>query len=81
MLSPTFVKVVNMLPESLVLKITKIIVNRYLKKYANIKIEGFENIDKAKGTKIFICNHLSNSDGLILDKLLRKNMIQPLLQE
>ncbi|NLL30460.1 MAG: 1-acyl-sn-glycerol-3-phosphate acyltransferase [Clostridiales bacterium] len=72
MLSPTFVKVVNMLPESLVLKITKIIVNRYLKKYANIKIEGFENIDKAKGTKIFICNHLSNSDGLILDKLLRE---------
>ncbi|MBU5455135.1 lysophospholipid acyltransferase family protein [Caproiciproducens sp. MSJ-32] len=72
MLSPTFVKVVNMFPESLILKITEIIVNRYLKKYANIKVEGFENIDKAKGTKIFICNHLSNSDGLVLNKLLRE---------
>lgn len=72
MLSPTFVKVVNMFPESLILKITEIIVNRYLKKYANIKIEGLENIDKAKGTKIFICNHLSNSDGLVLNKLLRE---------
>ncbi|ASW43411.1 lysophospholipid acyltransferase family protein [Clostridium isatidis] len=72
MLSPTFVKVVNMMPEALILKITKIIVNRYLKKYANIKIEGLENIDKAEGAKIFICNHLSNSDGLVLNKLLKE---------
>ena len=42
MLSPTLVKVINVLPESLVVKITKVIVNKYFKKYANIKIEGFE---------------------------------------
>lgn len=72
MLSPTLVKVINILPESLVIKITKVIVNRFFKKYANIKVEGFENIEKVEGTKIFICNHLSNADGLILDKLLKE---------
>lgn len=71
MLSPTLVKVINIMPESLVVKISKIIVNKYFKKYANIKVEGFENIEKLSGSKIFICNHLSNADGLILDKILR----------
>jgi 1-acyl-sn-glycerol-3-phosphate acyltransferase len=72
MLSPTFAKIVKMMPESLVAKITEIVVNRYLKKYANMKVEGFGNIDKAQGTKIFICNHLSNADGLVLNKLLKE---------
>lgn len=72
MLSPTLVKVINVLPESLVVKITKTIVNKYFKKYANIKIEGFEKIENVEGPKIFICNHLSNADGLILDKILKE---------
>lgn len=72
MLSPTLVKVINALPESVVVKITKFIVNKYFKKYANIKIEGFENVENAKGPIIFICNHLSNADGLILDKILKE---------
>ncbi|WP_300381933.1 lysophospholipid acyltransferase family protein [Clostridium sp.] len=72
MLSPTLVKVINILPDSLLIKTTKFIVNKFLKKYANIKIEGIENIDKVEGPKIFICNHLSNADGLILDKILKE---------
>ncbi|WP_294187721.1 lysophospholipid acyltransferase family protein [uncultured Clostridium sp.] len=72
MLSPTLVKVINVLPESLVVKITKIIVNKYFRKYANIKVEGLEKVDKVEGPKIFICNHLSNADGLILDKILKE---------
>ena len=72
MLSPTVVKLINALPESVVVKITKFIVNKYFKKYANFKIEGFEKIDSTDGPIIFICNHLSNADGLILDKVLRK---------
>jgi 1-acyl-sn-glycerol-3-phosphate acyltransferase len=72
MLSPTLVKIINALPESLLIKITKVIVNRYLKKYANIRVEGLEKIDKVEGPKIFICNHLSNADGLILDKILKE---------
>lgn len=72
MLSPTLVKVINALPESVVVKITKFIVNKYFKKYANIKIEGFEKAEKAEKPIIFICNHLSNADGLILDKILKE---------
>lgn len=72
MLSPTLVKIINVLPESLLIKTTKFIANKLLKKYANIKIEGMENIDKVEGPKIFICNHLSNADGLILDKILKE---------
>jgi len=72
MLSPTLVKVINVLPESLVVKITKIIVNKYFKKYANIKVEGFEKIEDVESPVIFICNHLSNADGLVLDKILKE---------
>ena len=72
MLSPRLVKIIDMLPDSLIIKVARMIVNKYFKKYANIKIEGFENIDKSTKTKIFICNHLSNADGLILDKILRE---------
>lgn len=72
MLSPTLVKVINALPESVVIKITNFAVNKYFKKYANIKIEGFENIQKGEKPIIFICNHLSNADGLILNKVLKE---------
>ena len=72
MLSPALVKVINILPESVVVKITKVLVDKFFKKYANIKIEGFEEIKDVKGPIIFICNHLSNADGLILDKILRE---------
>lgn len=72
MLSPGLVKIIDMLPDALVIKVTKMIVNKYFKKYANIKIEGFENVEKSNKPKIFICNHLSNADGLILDKILKE---------
>lgn len=72
MLSPIVVKIMRMLPEDLLVKLTKMTVKRYLNKYANFDIQGLENIDKAQGAKIFIANHLSNSDGLIIDMLLRE---------
>lgn len=72
MLSPTVVKVINVLPESLVVKITKIFVNRCFKKYANFKIEGFEKIETADRPLIFVCNHLSNADGVVLDRVLKE---------
>lgn len=72
MLSPTLVKVINALPESVVVKITNFFVNKYFKKYANIKIEGFEKAEKVEKPIIFICNHLSNADGLILNKVLKE---------
>lgn len=72
MLSPIAVKIMRMLPENLLVKLTKMTVNRYLKKYANFDIQGLENIDKVDGAKIFIANHLSNADGLVIDMLLRE---------
>ncbi|SFC94397.1 lysophospholipid acyltransferase family protein [Clostridium uliginosum] len=72
MLSPTIVKVLDLLPESLLIKIGRMMVNNYIKKYANIAVNGIENIDSIKKPRIFICNHLSNADGLVLDKVLRE---------
>ena len=57
--------------EKLVIKIARNKINGYLKKYAKINVSGYENIKKADGPKIFISNHLSNSDGLILDIALK----------
>ena len=68
MLSKGMAVVINHLPEKVVVKCSKKIVNAYIKKYAKINVKGIENIDKAAGAKIFVCNHLSNSDALILDR-------------
>jgi len=67
MLSPITVKILNFLPDSFLVKVAKRLVNGYIKKYANLSINGLENIDEIKKPRIFVCNHLSNSDGLILD--------------
>lgn len=66
------VKIINILPNRLVTYISKKVVNQYLKKYASINIVGEENLRGIITPTIFICNHLSNSDGLVLDKALKK---------
>lgn len=72
MLSPIAINIIRILPENFIITIAKKIVNNYIKKYANIKINGIENIDKAQKPRIFVCNHLSNSDGLVLSKILKE---------
>ena len=72
MLSPVNVKIINMLPESIFVSIAKKIANGYLKKYANLTVNGLEKIDKVKKPRIFVCNHLSNSDGIVLNKILKE---------
>ena len=72
MLSPTIVKILGMLPESFLVNFGKMKIANYIKKYANIDLTGIENIDKVKRPRIFICNHLSNADGLVLDRILRE---------
>lgn len=80
MLSPTIVKILEMLPESFLVNFGKMKIANYIKKYANITLNGIENIDKTKKPRIFICNHLSNADGLVLDRILREKVIHILLQ-
>ncbi|WP_058301924.1 lysophospholipid acyltransferase family protein [Gorillibacterium timonense] len=72
MISTTAAKMINRLPDRLVTYLSKKIVDHYLKKYAHITIEGSENLKGIITPTIFICNHLSNSDGLVLDKALKE---------
>lgn len=72
MISTTTAKIINILPDQFVTYVSKRIVDRYLKKYANISIDGKENLKGIATPTIFICNHLSNSDGLVLDKALKE---------
>lgn len=72
MLSKSIVSIINVLPESISLKIVRKIIDKFLKKYADINVTGVERINEIKGPKIFICNHLSNSDAFILEKALKE---------
>ena len=71
MLSPIAVKMFKLMPESMVVFFGKKVMYGYIKKYADLNIEGHEKIKNIKKPKIFICNHLSNSDGLVLSKVLK----------
>lgn len=71
MISKALVKFISKMPQGVVIFFSKKVMNHYVDKYADIKITGFENIEKCKKPIIFVGNHLSNSDGLILNKVLK----------
>lgn len=74
MISPTMVKIISHLPKGLVAFVSKKVLNGYLKKYANIEVKGLENlkdISRLKKPILFICNHLSNSDALVINHVLK----------
>ncbi len=64
-------KVMKILPNRLVIYLSKMVVNKYLDKYANITVLGSENLVNSKTPTLFICNHLSNADGLVLERALK----------
>jgi 1-acyl-sn-glycerol-3-phosphate acyltransferase len=67
MISPGMSRLVGMLPDSLIKFLANKILYGYIKKYANIKVEGWENLNGIQKPMLFICNHLSNSDALVLN--------------
>nr|WP_284703581.1 lysophospholipid acyltransferase family protein [Clostridium swellfunianum] len=71
-ISPKIAKLIQYLPDTFVDFIARKVVDHIIKKYVDLDIKGQENIIGLKKPVIFICNHLSNSDGLILDRLLRE---------
>lgn len=71
MISKTTVKLINIMPKPVLSAAAKFIVSRYIAKYANITVVNKERINQINGPAIFISNHLSNSDGLVLNKLLK----------
>jgi len=68
-------KLINILPKPIVVKIAKYIVKKLMAKYAKITVINKERLDKIKDPVIFISNHLSNSDGLILNEVLKEKDI------
>jgi len=58
-------------PKNIRKRFTNSLARYFLKKYAVIHAEGLENIPR-KGNVIFIANHLSNADGLIMQYILEK---------
>lgn len=72
MISTTMAKIIHILPDKIITYISKKVVNYYLKKYATIRTNGIKSLKLIETPTLFICNHLSNADGLVLDKVLRE---------
>lgn len=75
MISPTMLRLIDFLPDKVVSFIANKLIDSYINKYANIKTYGMEKIEKVKSPIIFICNHLSNADGIIMNRLLKDNNV------
>lgn len=71
MISPSMAKIIGLLPNKVVKYVANKALNGYINKYANINIENLENVKNVPTPVIFICNHLSNSDGLVLNRILK----------
>ena len=71
MIHPVIAKIIHLLPERFVTYASKKLVDRYLNKYANIHVSGAEHLEKMRTPTLFVCNHLSNADGLVLNRVLR----------
>jgi len=67
---------VNLLPEPLIIRFVNFYVNLQIKNHARLDVKGLENLNSDfKRPYMFVCNHLSNSDGLVLNKVLEKENI------
>jgi len=75
MLSKTVLRIIDILPDRVVTYIAKRLLDSYINKYANIKTDGMEKIKDIKSPIIYICNHLSNADGIIMNNLLKDNNV------
>lgn len=75
MISPTMVKIIAKLPKGLVKYISDKVLTYYVEKYAKMHIEGWENIKDLDKPILFIGNHLSNSDGLLLSKVFKQQEV------
>ncbi len=68
--------VINILPDSIVRFIGNKVAEFLLNKYAKLEVAGAEILSERVGKPtIFISNHLSNVDGIVLNKVLKKNNV------
>jgi len=75
MISPIMLRIIDFLPDKVVSLIANKLIDSYINKYANIKTYGMEKIAEVKSPIIFICNHLSNADGIVMNRLLKDNNV------
>lgn len=67
---------VSLLPEPLTIKFVRFYINSQIKKHARLHVKGLEYLNgNFERPYLFVCNHLSNSDGLILNKVLEKENV------
>lgn len=59
-------------PSWIIKPISRMVTSFYIDKYAKIEVSNYRNLDKIEEPVIFVCNHLSNSDGLLLNKVLKR---------
>ncbi|WP_066719738.1 lysophospholipid acyltransferase family protein [Clostridium sp. Marseille-P299] len=70
------IKSIYLLPEPLITKFVKFYVDLQIKKHVSLEVKGLENLEcEFNRPYLFVCNHLSNSDGLILNKVLEKENV------
>lgn len=73
---PVLAPIINILPESIIRYIGRKASEFLLNKYAKLEVTGNELLSERIGTPtIFIANHLSNIDGIVLNKVLEKNNV------
>ena len=75
MISKAVLRIIDVMPDKVVSFIANKLLDSYINKYANIKTYGMEKIDDIKSPIIFICNHLSNADGIVMNRLLKDHNV------
>lgn len=71
MISARMAKLIYIMPDRLAAYVSRKVVDKYLSKYATMHICDYENLNGIETPTIFVCNHLSNADGLVLEKELK----------
>ncbi|HOE56185.1 MAG TPA: lysophospholipid acyltransferase family protein [Bacillota bacterium] len=64
----------NLLPDSIIRFLGKVFSDYLLSKYAELEVQGKEVlVERENKPTIFISNHLSNIDGVVLNRILKNN--------
>jgi len=69
-----FIPLLNLLPVGFIRFTGRVLTNHFLKKYVEMDVQGKDILSgREKKPTIYISNHLSNIDGVILSSLLKNN--------
>jgi 1-acyl-sn-glycerol-3-phosphate acyltransferase len=73
MFIPMLARILEHMPKKLAVAISNKIVDYCFNKYTSLEVIGKEKLSNYEKPVIFICNHLSNADGIVLNKLLKEH--------